>query len=91
MPEYTSEMTPEFRERLLELNDPAVISQRPVTGVTITAGELIARLQHLERDTPVIAYSDQTDYVNVTDLHYDPEQGPAAVLELTHDFDTRQW
>lgn len=77
---------------MYELNDPAtLLSIADLEGPTLTAGRLIAALSLLDPNTPVIAYSDKSDYINVTDVHYSPDEGPAAVLELTDNYDSRQW
>lgn len=75
-----------------QLADTAELPAMRVAGVTATAGEIIAALSVLDPDTPVISYNGHIDeYVNITDLHYVPDQGPAAVLEVTENYDSRQW
>ena len=64
---------------------------------TMTAGEIIRRLSVLPDDHPVIGYVQRLDcahgerYVNITDLWFDPENGPAAQFEIQDTHDTRQY
>lgn len=77
---------------MYELNDTAELPRMPIAGPTATAGEIIAALSRLDPSTPVISYNGHIDeYVNISDLHYAPDQGPAAVLEVSEDYDSRQW
>ena len=60
---------------------------------TLTVGELIDSLEQYDRETPVIAYADNSDYLNISGTHFDPVgDGDIAVVIEAHDsFDTRQW
>lgn len=72
---------------------------------TLTVGDIIARLSNMPMEMPVIGYfiskmsdRDTVDdwpgfdsWVNLTDLHWDPSYGDAAVIEVRDTYDSRQW
>lgn len=61
---------------------------------TMTAGQMIAQLQKIPADTPLLGYlgGPVEDYLNVDGVHFDPGNPDiAATIELRNDYDTRQW
>lgn len=58
---------------------------------TITVGELIDALRARPTARYVIGLSDKTGYVNVTSLTAPSDPDAALVIELSEDYDSRQW
>lgn len=61
---------------------------------TMTVGQLRAALANIADDMPVIAHVEPLGYVNLCDMTpvgVDGNDGPAAILNLSNDYDTRQW
>lgn len=70
--------------------------------LTLTVGQIRARLADMPDEMPVIGYFSLTsddednpafeDYVNITDMHFDPTNPDIAVcFEVRDTYDTRQW
>lgn len=62
--------------------------------LTLTVGDIKARLANMPNEMPVIGYmtGDVENYVNLTDLHWDPGNPDMAVtIEVRDTYDTRQW
>lgn len=81
-------------------------AEKPATevhaeGITFTVGEIRKALERFDEDEHVIAYINELEYVNVEgvwsaqrdeDREHSPEHGSAAiVLNLTNNYDSRQW
>lgn len=61
---------------------------------TMTKRDLIDALENLDcpDDAPVLAYSEVSEYLNVTEIsNTDFEAGPALVIETLDNYDSRQW
>lgn len=61
---------------------------------TMTKRDLIDALENLDcpDDTPILAYSEVSEYLNVTEIsNTDFEAGPALVIETLDNYDSRQW
>lgn len=71
------------------------IDQRtPHFPPTLTKRELIDMLEAVDcpDDTPIIGYTDVTDYVNVDGIgNTDFSGGDALVIETLENYDSRQW
>jgi len=81
-------------ERIAERNEEALeaATQQPYKPPTLTVGEMIEKLSAFPAETPLLGYTDATDYVNIDGIgNTDFEGGDALVIETRNDYDSRQW